>query len=283
MLGRTEVFEVAAATLLPSRSLTLRTGPASTLIAAATAGRAARRTTGTTAREAASAAPATGAAARRAGRGAAGTGRATAGRTGGRERTGARRRRDRTPAGRRRDRTARGAARLGRRRRRSGRIAGSRGSLLATFTRSGSRLACGRGSWRERGRLGQPARRAHHAVRRRRRRLGLGRLGDGRRGLLDRRDLLGLGRGRRRLGLGLLDDGLLAQALRIGQAADAIGRRVVDARRVALHADLELVREVEHHGVLDAELPRQLVDPNLLGRHLLSFAAVLHRFQQFRT
>jgi len=52
---------------------------------------------------------------------------------------------------------------------------------------------------------------------------------------------------------------------------------------MALHADLELVREVEHHGVLDAELPRQLVDPNLLGRHLLSFAAVLQRFQQFRT
>src|SRR5205823_6326826 len=72
MLGGTEVFEVAAATLLPSRTLTLRTGPAPPLIATATAGRAARRTAGTTAREAASAAPATRAAARRAGRGAAG-------------------------------------------------------------------------------------------------------------------------------------------------------------------------------------------------------------------
>jgi len=121
-------------------------------------------------------------------------------------------------------------------------------------------------------------------VRRRRRDLGLGRLGEGGGRLLDRRDLLGLGRRRRRgLRLGLLDDGLLAQALRVGQTADAIGRRIVDARRVTLHADLELVREVEHHGVLDAELSRQLVDPNLLGRHLLSFAAVLQRFQQFRT
>jgi len=52
---------------------------------------------------------------------------------------------------------------------------------------------------------------------------------------------------------------------------------------VALHTDLELVGEVEHDGVVDAELSRQLVDPDLLGRHLLSFAAVLRRFQQFRT
>jgi hypothetical protein len=120
-------------------------------------------------------------------------------------------------------------------------------------------------------------------VGRRRRGLGLGRLDDGRGCLLHRRDLLGLGRRRGRRRLGLLDDGLLAQALRVGQAADAIGRWVVDARRMTLHADLELVREVEHNGVLDAELPRQLVDPNLLGRHLLSFAAVLQRFHQFRT
>ncbi|HEY4396878.1 MAG TPA: hypothetical protein VGO28_04335 [Acidimicrobiia bacterium] len=60
-------------------------------------------------------------------------------------------------------------------------------------------------------------------MRRRRRDLGLGRLDDGRRGLLDRRDLLGLGLGRRSGRLGLLDDRLLAQALRVGQAADAIG------------------------------------------------------------
>src|SRR5205823_10263130 len=70
MLGRTEVFEVAAATLLAPRPLALGTGTAATLIAASTAGRPAGRATGTTAREAASTTPATGAAARRAGRGA---------------------------------------------------------------------------------------------------------------------------------------------------------------------------------------------------------------------
>ena len=41
-------------------------------------------------------------------------------------------------------------------------------------------------------------------------------------------------------------------------------RGVVDARRVALHADLEALGEIEHHLVLDAELSRQLVDPDLL-------------------
>ena len=40
--------------------------------------------------------------------------------------------------------------------------------------------------------------------------------------------------------------------------------RVVDARRVALHADLELVAEIEHHLVLDAQLSGELVDPDLL-------------------
>jgi len=117
-----------------------------------------------------------------------------------------------------------------------------------------------------------------------RRHLGRRRFYDRRRRLLLHRHLLGLGRRRRcRLGLGLLDDGLPAQTLRVGQTTDAIGRWIVDARRVALHADLELVGEIEHHGVLDAELPRQLVDPDLLGRHLLSFVAVCRHFQQFRT
>jgi hypothetical protein len=125
---------------------------------------------------------------------------------------------------------------------------------------------------------------------RRRRDLGLDRLDGGRgrrscallrrRHFLRRRLLLRLGC---RLGLGLLDDGLATQALRVGEPADAIGRRVVDARRMALHADLELVGEIEHDGVLDAQLSRQLVDPDLLGRHLLSFAAFFRHFQQFRT
>src|SRR5207244_11012181 len=130
---------------------------------------------------------------RAAGGGPAGTGRATARRAGGRERTGTGRRRDRTPTGRGRDRTTGGTAG---RRRRSGRVAGGGGGFLAMFTRSRRGLARRRGSRGERGRLGQPARRAHHAVRRRRRDLGLDRLGDGRRGLLDRGGLLGLGRRR---------------------------------------------------------------------------------------
>jgi hypothetical protein len=67
-----------------------------------------------------------------------------------------------------------------------------------------------------------------------------------------------------RLGLGLVDDGVAAEAFGVGQTADAIGRGVVDARRVALDADLELLGEIEHHLVLDAELSRQLVDADLL-------------------
>ena len=58
---------------------------------------------------------------------------------------------------------------------------------------------------------------------------------------------------------------LAAQALRVGQPADAVGRRIVDARRVALHADLELFGELDHDVVLDAQLSSQLVDPDLLG------------------
>jgi hypothetical protein len=70
---------------------------------------------------------------------------------------------------------------------------------------------------------------------------------------------LGLG-----LRLGLVDDGLAPEPLGVGQTPDAVGRRVVDARRVALHADLEPLGEVEHHLVLDAELSCQLVDADLL-------------------
>ena len=66
------------------------------------------------------------------------------------------------------------------------------------------------------------------------------------------------------LGLGLFDDRLAPQALGVGEAADAVRERIVDARRVALDADLQALGEIEHHLVLDAELSRQLVDPDLL-------------------
>ena len=67
-----------------------------------------------------------------------------------------------------------------------------------------------------------------------------------------------------RLGLGLVDDRVATEPFGVGQTADAVGRGVVDARRVALDADLELLGEIEHHLVLDAELSRQLVDADLL-------------------
>ena len=131
----------------------------------------------------------------------------------------------------------------------------------------------------DRGRLLDATGRPDDAVRRTGR-LGLG---DDGRGL--GRDTFGRGRGRGattsgsggfglprpgagglgRLRLGLVDDRLAAQLAAVRQSADAIGRRVVDARRVALHPDLELVGEVEHYLVLDAELPCELVDPDLLG------------------
>ena len=70
---------------------------------------------------------------------------------------------------------------------------------------------------------------------------------------------------RRRLRLGLVDDRLAPQVAAVGQPADAVGRRVVDARRVALHPDLELFGEIQHDLVVDAELSGELVDPDLLG------------------
>jgi hypothetical protein len=76
---------------------------------------------------------------------------------------------------------------------------------------------------------------------------------------------LGLGRGRGRLGFGL-DDGLFLEAPGVGETADAVGRRLVDARRVALHPDLELVGKLDHDGVVNAELSCQLVNPDLLRR-----------------
>jgi hypothetical protein len=73
------------------------------------------------------------------------------------------------------------------------------------------------------------------------------------------------GFGRRRSGPGL-DHGLALEAAGVGQAADAVRRGLVDARRVALHPDLELVGKLDHDGVVNAELSCQLVDPDLLRR-----------------
>ena len=80
-------------------------------------------------------------------------------------------------------------------------------------------------------------------------------------------------------GLGLVDDRLATEPFGVGEAADAVGERVVDARRVALDADLQALGEIEHHLVLDAELSRQLVDPDLLrgqARCLCFLYSVLH-------
>jgi hypothetical protein len=98
---------------------------------------------------------------------------------------------------------------------------------------------------------------------------------------------LGLGllsrRGTPRLGLGLrlLDDRVTAEALGVGQTPDAIRGGIVDARRVALDADLQALGEIEHHLVLDAELPRQLVDPDLLRSQACCLLPLLlgHQFR----
>jgi hypothetical protein len=79
----------------------------------------------------------------------------------------------------------------------------------------------------------------------------------------DDRGCLGFGRRRSRLGL---DDGRALETTRVGQPADAVGRGLVDTRRVALHPDLELVGKLDHDGVVNAELSCQLVDPDLLRR-----------------
>jgi hypothetical protein len=100
------------------------------------------------------------------------------------------------------------------------------------------------------------------------------RLGRGRFRLVADRGLRGLGNGRLgcrggfgrgyRLRFGLRYD-LDPQTPRVGQAAHAIGRWLVDARRVALHTDLELVGELYDDSIVDAQLSGQLVDPDLLG------------------
>ena len=166
-----------------------------------------------------------------------------------------------------------GAAALGRapRARRGG-----AGPRLLRLTGGGAALGAARAAARARARrrrrrrggmrrgLGDAAGRAHDPVRRAGAgpvRLGRWPSGAGAADRLGRR--LGLGRGLRRLGLGSTTGSRL-QALRVGQAADAVGGGLVDARRVALDADLELFGELDDDGVVDAQLPCQLVDPDLL-------------------
>ncbi len=197
------------------------------------------------------------------------------------ERCGRRRDRRTRPAGGRGGRGRRGRSR---RRRRGGWC--GRGRRRGRCRDGCGRRARGRGLAREGHGLGDPAGRPDDAVRRRRGRLGLGDAaggpddavrrrrgarhvglgGDGGRlgsGGLGRRT----GRGRRTLddGLGLgFRLGLPTEALRVREAADPVGHRVLDARRVALRADLQLFRELHHDLVLDAQLPSELVDPDLL-------------------
>ena len=156
-----------------------------------------------------------------------------------------------------------------------------------TGARSGSGMPpverttrCGRGrTLGERLGLGDAAGGAHHAMRRgrgRRRRLrlldrgrlGLGDVGDrggGRLGGADRRSLLGrLLLGRLLLDLGLVDDGIASDALRVGESADAVRHRVLDARGVALDPDLELGGQLEGFLVAEAQLTGEFVDPDLL-------------------
>ena len=219
--------------------------------------------------------------------------RATRPRPGGlRRRAGTRRRRDAAPAARwRRDRTTGDAAR---RRGRRGRF-GHRSSTGRRRAGVGRGRTL-RGRRRRPGlqrRVGDDARGPHHPVagggdllwhrldRRDRRGLdgldrrglghGCGRLALGR--LLRGGWLGGAGgrlRGRfdrlgDRLGGGLLDGGFPAQTLGVREPPDAIRERVVDARRMALHADLQAFAQLEDDLVLDPELSCQLVDPDLLG------------------
>ena len=163
--------------------------------------------------------------------------------------------------------------------------------------RRSRRGRCGRGARSGRAAVGDHPGGAHHTVRRGcrlgvggrhldRRRGGRGLLG----GALGTRHLdgrLGLGllprRARPRLGLrlGCLDDRVAAQALGVGQSTDAIRGGIVDAGRMTLDADLQALGEIEHHLVLDAELPRQLVDPDLLRSQACCLLPLLlgHQFR----
>jgi hypothetical protein len=117
-----------------------------------------------------------------------------------------------------------------------------------------------------------------HDRRRRRGRRGHATVDGGGRGLTGRlggllRALLGFGL----LGRGLVDDRLSTEPFGVGETTHAVRGGIVDARRVALDADLQTFCEVEDHLVLDPELPCQLIDPDLLrcqARCLLPCSAV---------
>src|SRR5262249_60801527 len=86
--------------------------------------------------------------------------------------------------------------------------------------------------------------------------------GDGRagRGPLPRRLLLG----GLLLRLRLLDDGVAPDALGVREPTDAVRHGVLDARGVALDANLELGGQLEGLLVAEPELPGEFVDPDLL-------------------
>ena len=74
-------------------------------------------------------------------------------------------------------------------------------------------------------------------------------------------------RGLLRLRLGRLDlgDRVAPKTFGVGKAPHAVRERIIDARRMALDADLQALAQIEHNLILDTELSRQLVNPDLLG------------------
>lgn len=70
---------------------------------------------------------------------------------------------------------------------------------------------------------------------------------------------------RLRLGRLHLDDRFAPKTFGVGKAPHAVRERIIDARRMALDADLQALAQIEHNLILDAELSRQLVNPDLLG------------------
>ena len=171
----------------------------------------------------------------------------------------------------------RGSLRRGRRRRCRGRRRPDRSPFGLGEAARGTDDAMRRGRpLGERLGLGQTARGTDDTMRHGHRglgpvvgRLGLGDLGrgvGGRRGRGPGRGTL-LGRlllGWLLLGLGLVDDGVAPDALRVGETADAVRHGVLDARGVALHADLELGAQLEAFLVAEAQLTGEFVDPDLL-------------------
>jgi hypothetical protein len=71
------------------------------------------------------------------------------------------------------------------------------------------------------------------------------------------------------LRLWLFRGDVAAQALGIRLSTDAVCLRVLDRGRVTLDPDTEGYTEVQRLFVGEPELPRELVDPDLLGHLLL--------------